>query len=254
MGLSAVLFVFTLRALNPITTTTTEEIFTPNRLKSNFLPGFVHGTVFAAGVILAFVLSGMYRYLGFFIQFDEAPLAALTVLARMIALAAFAYAEEFVFRHKTARLLRLQFWGKRGTTFSKELLVAVILALVYCSVKLLQFDLGAMQLVTLFLVSLALSSRTLLDGDFARGAGFWAALLIVFQPLLSLPALGGDFSGVLLVKHQTASGDDSSMVRFLTGGAGGPLSSFAFQLLLVLDISRGMIRYRKKVSTLPLDP
>jgi hypothetical protein len=201
MGLSAILFVGLLRALHPITSTTTEDIITPERIEKRFIPGFAHGAVLAAGVILAFLLSGVYRYLGFFIQFDEAPLAALTVLVRILALMAFAYFEEYVFRHKISRDLKAQFWGKREPGFVGSLAVAGFVGLIYCTVKSMQFDLGVMQLITLFLISLALSTRSLLDGDFARGAGFWAALLIVFQPVFSLPALGGDFTGFFLAEQ-----------------------------------------------------
>ena len=90
-------------------------------------------------------------------------------------------------------------------------------------------------------------------------AGFWSALLIVFQPILSLPILGHDFSGWVLIKYQAivpeAASDSFNIIepastygdtiRFITGGAGGPLASFAFQLLLIFDILRGAIRYKK---------
>ena len=128
-------------------------------------------------------------------------------------------------------------------------MTAGVVAILYCGVKLLQFDLGVMQLFTLFLISLTLSVQSFVDGDFGRGAGFWAALLVVFQPLLSLPALGGDFTGIVLIKFQPATNDSAdSLARLLTGGAGGPLSSIALQLLLVLDIVRGVFVYKKKLS------
>lgn len=252
MGMSAVLFVAILRALYPISTTTTAEIFTPARFQRGFLPGFAHGAILAAGATLAFLVSGHYRYLGFFVQFDEAPLAVVTVAVRILALGLFAYCEEFVFRHKISRELLRQVRGGKAPTLSSSLVTAVIVAIVYCGVKLLQFDLGVMQMFTLFLVSIHLSMQSFVDGDFGRGAGFWAALLIVFQPLLSLPALGGDFSGVVLIKFQpsaaAAEGGDA-LARFLTGGAGGPLSSIALQLLIAFDIARGIFFYKKKLAS-----
>jgi hypothetical protein len=245
MGLSALLFVALLRALNPVTTTTTAEIFTPIRLEKYFLPGFAHGATLAAGVTLAFVLSGHYRYLGSFIPFEEAPLAGLTVLVRILALGVFAYCEEFVFRHKISRYLLQQLGKAKASRLSVRLMTASLVAVMYCGLKVLQFDLGVMQLGTLFLVSLSLSIRSFADGDFGRGAGFWAAILIVFQPLLSLPALGGDFTGIILIKYQPPSSGEEA-ARILTGGIGGPLSSVALQMLLALDIARGLLRLRKR--------
>jgi hypothetical protein len=255
MGLGALLFVLILHAFYPLTSTTRAEVFTPARLEKYFVPGFAHGATLAAGVTLAFVLSGHYRYLGSFIQFDEAPLAGLTVLVRILALGVFAYCEEYVFRHKISRYIMSQLGHgrdpSRTATLPVRLATAGVVATLYCGVKLLQFDLGVMQLATLFLISLALSMRAFADGDFARGAGFWAAMLIVFQPLLSLPALGGDFAGIVLIKYQ---GSSPEVARVLTGGAGGPLSSLALQLLLAWDIARGLVRYRKARLTSELYP
>lgn len=253
MGLGALLFVALLRALHPVTTTTLPEIFTPARFEKYFLPGFIHGATLAAGVTLAFVLSGHYRYLGSFIPFEEAPLAGLTVLVRILALGVFAYCEEFIFRHKISRYLLQQLGVVKSTQFAGHLVTASVVAVLYCGIKLLQFDLGVMQLGTLFLVSITLSVRSFADNDFNRGAGFWAAMLIVFQALLSLPALGGDFAGIILIKYQNSlsanTGDEAA--RLLTGGVGGPLSSLALQMLLALDIARGLLRYRKGQRTRP---
>jgi hypothetical protein len=246
MGMSAVLFVGILRALYPITSTTTRDVFTPERLEKYSLPGFAHGAVLATGVTLAFLVSGIYRYLGFFIQFDEAPVAALTVLVRIIALGAFAYFEEFIFRQKITRDMMKQIRGNKPPTLASSLTVAAVVGILYCGIKLIQFDLGVMQLFTIFLISVTLSVQTFIDGDFGRGAGYWAALLIVFQPLLSLPALGGDFSGLLLIKYQPGSGNDT-LTRLISGGAGGPLSSVAFQALLLFGIVRGLLVYKKRL-------
>lgn len=245
IGVSALLFVLLMRMLNPLTSTTTDEIFTPHRFEKRFAPGFLHGAVLALGVTLAFLLSGLYRYLGFFIQFEEVPLALGSVLLRVFSLVALAYCEEFIFRHKILNYFRRHL---------PDAAAAVITALGYCAIKMLQFDLGVMHILTLFLLSLTLAVRTVVDGDFVRGAGFWAGLLIVFHPLLSLPLLGNEFQGVLLVKYQVAPEAEGAMSRFLSGGVGGPLSSFALQILLVLDIGQGIFRNKKLLvkTSLPL--
>jgi membrane protease YdiL (CAAX protease family) len=230
ISLGSLLFVILLRALNPLTSTSTEEIVTGLRIEKRFFPGFLHGAVLALGVVIALLLSGLYRYLGFYIQFEEAPLAVTNALLRVAGLAVMAYCEEFIFRHKIMNSLR------RGMP---DPAAAILTALLYCAVKALQFDLGLMHLATLFLLSLGLAVRTITDGDFSRGAGFWAGLLIVFHPLLSLPVLGSDFQGVLMVRY--AEDEASAGYRLFAGGSGGPLSSFAFQLLLALDLAQGLM-------------
>ncbi|MGK5084042.1 hypothetical protein WDW37_12160 [Bdellovibrionota bacterium FG-1] len=250
LGLGALIFIGFIRALFPITSTTPQDIFTPARIEKRFIPGFVHGSLLAAGITLAYLLSGSYRYLGFFIQFEEAPFAALTVLVRIIALGAFAYFEEFLFRSRITQDLQNQFKGQDGGPLglNTHLLIHGIIAVIYCAIKWIQFDLGVMQLITLFLISIALSTRTLLDqGDFGRAAGFWAGILIVFHPLLSLPVLGNDFSGLILIKYQGTEPVDP-LTRLMTGGAGGPLSSVAFQIILALEVFRGILKYKKRLS------
>jgi hypothetical protein len=252
VGISAAIFVIVLKLLNPITTTTTAEIFTPQRIEKNFLPGFFHGALVGSGLILAFLLSGLYRYLGFIVQFEDLHIQLPGIIVRVLAILGWVYCEEFVFRHKIMKysaMLPFSFSSDPRRSERYAHVTAVLLtALIYCAVKMLQFDLGWMHLLTLFLASIALSMRTLADGDFAGGAGFWAAILIVFHPILSLPIFGNEFSGIVLVKHQAGLDEadaQAAMARFLGGGAGGPLSSFAFQLLLILDIVRGILRFRR---------
>jgi hypothetical protein len=247
LGLGAALFVLMLRGLYPIASTTTKDIFTPARFERYFAPGFAHGALLSAGVTLAFLLSGNYRYLGFFIQFDDAPMAAITVLFRMMALGALAYFEEYIFRHKISRGIEHQLWGTRPVNASARFGVTIAVAILYCLVKCLQFDfsLGITQVITLFLVSMVLSIRAISDNDFGRGAGFWAAMLIIFQPLLGLPILGSEFNGVLLIKYQPGETADG-LTRFFTGGAGGPLSSFALQIFLAVDVARGWLAYLER--------
>jgi hypothetical protein len=234
VSLSALLFVLFLRLLNPLTSTTFEEIITPHRLEKRFAPGFLHGLILASGVAFAFLLSGLYRYLGMLIQLEEASLAIGNILLRIFALGVLAYCEEFIFRYKIMGFLR------------KELpdTYAVILAsTAYCGIKMLQFDLGLMQIFSLFLLATCLGVRTVVDGDFSRGAGFLAGLLIVFHPLFSLPIFGNEFPGVMLIKYQATL--DHTTSRFLTGGVGGPLSSFALQFLLLVDLLQSLIRNKK---------
>ena len=256
MGLSSLLFVGLLYWLNPVANTPLTDFVTRARIEKKFLPGFTRGALFAGGIVFFFLLAGVYRYLGYFIQFDEAPLELANVLLRMFALGVLAYCEEYIFHYKIVQLLK----GPRTGRLT-ELSLALLIALLYCGIKILQFDLGLMQLVTLFLISI----RLFYHSSFASGAGFWAAILIILQPVLSLPIFGNDFSGLLIIRYNSALFEHHSSLaagittgmaaglaglthehlilftRFLSGGVGGPLSSFAFQLVLILDISRKIL-------------
>ncbi len=239
MGVAALIFVVLVRAFNPITTTQTAEIFTGERFEKRFIPGFLHGAVIAMGVAFAFVVAGTHRYFGFLISFDDAALAIATITMRALALVSLAYCEEFIFRRKIPMQLN---------QFMNPVSASLVVAVLYCLVKAVQFDLGVMHFLTLFLLSVALSLRANRDGDFTEGAGFVAALLVVFQSILSLPVFGNDFTGLVMIKFQGPTGDaleptlHQSTLRLLTGGAGGPFSGLAFQFLLILDIARGILR------------
>lgn len=250
MALSSVIFICLIPLLNPITSTTFREIFTPERFERRYLFGFTQGSIFACGVILAFIMSGIYRYLGFFIHFEDSSFALGNVLLRALSLGVLIYCEEFLFRNKLIGYFRA---GIEKTHFEDKtiaILTAGLTSLVYCGVKALQFDLSWMHLLTFFLISMSLSFRAFKIGDFTDGAGFWSAILIVFHPLLSLPILGNDFSGLILVKYQSITSEDplhplSDLLRIFSGGQGGPLSAFVLQLLFLLDATRSILRYKK---------
>lgn len=273
MGICALLFVVAIRAMNPLTRTSTREIIDPERLERAFVPGFAQGAVVATGVVLALLLSGVHRYLGFFVQFEGTAVALLTITLRISALLSLVYCEEFIFRRKVQpRLLdwmqgipglrRLDRSTRRGRLL-QDLIIASATAALFCAVKLVQFDLGFMHLLTLFILSTALGVRALETGDFVRGAGYWAAILVVFHPLLSLPVLGSDFSGLILIKYSAGTAGlpdfDSDTMRFLSGGAGGPLSGFALQLILGFDLVRSILgrtrktRVRKTPTANPIE-
>ncbi|HLE01454.1 MAG TPA: hypothetical protein VJB59_14420 [Bdellovibrionota bacterium] len=250
IGLSALVFVAFLCWLNPLTSTKSTDLISFERLRKRFIPGALHGIVFATGIVVAFLLSGLYRYLGFFIQLEDVALALPGLFLRITLILMFVYCEEFIYRQKIMGSLRSGFLSPeyRMDRLQGEMIAATLTGILYCSIKALQFDLGVMHLISLFLASIALSLRTLADRDFVRGAGFWAAILIVFHPIFSLPLLGNDFSGILLFKYQAGAQDlvgTSDSGRFLTGGSGGPLSGFAFQALLMIDIARSGFRYKK---------
>src|SRR5262245_2505927 len=85
-GIRSLVFLLLLRALSPLTSISTEEIFTPHRFERRFLPGFIFGAVIASGVVLAFLISGMYRYFGIYVQLEDATLTFVNIAIRVIAL------------------------------------------------------------------------------------------------------------------------------------------------------------------------
>jgi hypothetical protein len=50
---------------------------------------------------------------------------------------------------------------------------------------------------------------------------------MVFQVLFSLPVLGHEFTGFWIIKYRS-----DHLLHFVSGGAGGPLSSSVIQLAL----------------------
>ncbi len=236
VGLGALLFVCMLRWLNPLTSTTTEEIFSPYRFEKRFAPGFLQGATLASALTFAFLLSDAYAYLGFFIQADSTALAIGGVVIRILAIICMVYCEEFLFHSKILNSFRSQV---------SELQALVFTSLLYCAIKSFQFHLGLMHLATLFLISFWLGIRSVADGDFSKSAGLWAGILVTFHALLSLPILGNETQGILLLRFKIGTDGDLGATRFLTGGSGGPLSSFILQLIILVDIGRHIFKNQK---------
>ena len=258
IGLSAFLFVILLKLLHPLSSTPAHEVFSKPRFQKYFWPGALHGAVLGMAIALAFALSGLYRYLGFLLPFEEIALALPGLLLRIAAIVAFVYSEEIIFRQKLQRailsgLAGISFDPANEKSLKTQILAVLITGFLYCGIKALQFDLSWMHFASLLLISIALSLRTLEDGTFERGAGFFAALLVILHPLFSLPVLGNDFSGILMIKYLTGASSSSvnAVARFMTGGAGGPLSGFAFQILILIDILRSAVRYKKTLLQTP---
>ncbi len=272
LALCALSFVLLQRLFDPLQSRSAPKIFTPQRFEKYFLPGFLHGSVLATGVLIAFLFSGIYHYLGFFVHFDQAPLALAAILIRILSIGVFVYCEEYIFREKIMGSIRRvdderealrtpviplpkKTKRKRFRVKNREYAAIFATSILYVSIKYLQFDsdLGWMNGITLFLVSTYLGIRMLYERDFTTGAGFWTAVLIVFHPLMSLPIFGSggsDFGGLILIKYEQLATDlgttASETTRFFSGGIGGPLASFAFQILMAFDIARNALRYKKR--------
>ncbi len=238
LSLGVFFYVYLLKKMNPFSSLTFSEIFTSFRFEHRFLPGFFRGVTLSLGLVLLFLLCGFYQYFGYIIHFDEALGDLVRVFCRVLLLVIFVYLEEFIFRRKILNRIKKDF---------SDFWAIFLTSLLYCGVKIYQFDLGVMSLMSLFLVSLYLGLRSLEDEDFSSGAGLFCGLLIVFQVLLSLPVLGHEFQGIVLVKYHFASvvslqGISPEAARLISGGAGGPLSSFVFQGIFALGILKRVIK------------
>jgi hypothetical protein len=228
IGLSSACFILLLRGLAPLIDREQSLLISWKSFRSSYVPGFLQGAVLALGIVAASLIIGSVRYVGFFVQIEDTPLAVLGIILRVGALLAIGLCDEYLFRPMAASV------PARILAFS----------LLYCVVKLAQFDLSWMHFLTLFLFSTALAVRRLNEGGFLGGAGFISAILIIFHPFFSLPVFGSDFSGIFLLKYQ----NQAFLPSLISGGAGGPLSGVAFQAVLLIETLRSWISFKRSVK------
>lgn len=226
--------------------------------KKSFLAlskGVIQGSVLALGLMGAFLLSGYYEYLGVLLQFDYSLFGLLNIIFRSIALLVMVFSEEWLFRVQIFEDLKSK---------TSSLYAAAGCSILYCVIKQIQFDLGIMQTLTLFLISTLLCLRFNQSGEgLLKGVGIWSSLLIMFHPVLGLPILGTEFSGVVTLNYQGGQQAQANslmamgipidwrMALFLTGGLGGPLSSFALQLVLSTQIMLSLYKQKNILFSIP---
>jgi hypothetical protein len=228
IGLGSAFFVLLLQGLAPLIDRERGFGLSMGQAVRSYFPGLFRGACLGASVVAAFLLLGSWKFVGFFVQIEDTPLAILAIVLRTGAILAIVFCEELLFR------LRPFSTAGQITIFS----------LIYCCVtKPTQFELSWMHFLTLFLVSSLLSVRRLNEDGFLNGAGFWSGILIVFHPLFSLPIFGNDFSGIFLLKYQA----QRTFPALISGGAGGPLASIAFQAVLLIEIARSYWTYKKSL-------
>jgi hypothetical protein len=241
VGIASVSFLFILTHLNPISIVNRSEIITGNRIETQFYPSFLRGAVIACLFAFVGLALGYYRYIGFFVQSDAPAIALFGLLFRAVSIILMVYVDEFVFRGRFLAHLRDHVQPLRSIGLS---------ALFYALSKSFQFHLGLAHLLTLALVGTSLSLRAHFHRTFADGAGLLAGFLVIAHCAFSLPIFGNESQGIILLQYDIRLDIDAPIVRFLTGGLGGPLSSVAVQAVLLIDILR--IVYQKKKSLWPL--
>jgi hypothetical protein len=239
-GIASFSFLIVLTQLNPIATVSRSEIVTGHTIEFQFYPAFLRGAVFACLFAFAGLIGGSYQYVGFFVQSDAPALAIFGLLFRATSIVLMVYVDEFIFRgHFMAHI--------RDSThpFRSILLCALFFTLS----KSLEFHLGLAHLMTLALIGTALSLRSYLHRNFAEGAGLLAGFLMVAHCAFSLPIFGNESQGIVLLRYDFSLDVEAPMIRFLTGGLGGPLSSVVLQVVILGDILRNL--YREKKSLWP---
>ncbi len=216
-----------------------EEFWMRFRIKIDFLPGIIRGSALAFSLSLAFVFSDQYRYLGFFLEWEDIFISILPVLIRAASLILLVYCEEFIFRQKLLNTLRKCF---------SEFEAVLLTSLAYCILKIIQFDINIIQMSAVFWVSMALGFQAILRHEFVWGAGFWSGILLVFHSILSLPLWDNEFSGLFLLQFR---GDHEEFNSLLHGGVFGPMAGIVFQMIFVLFTVRGIWKYKKNLMRSP---
>lgn len=240
-GFASLGFLFVITQLNPIATVARSEIITGHLVEHRFYPAFLRGAVFACVFAFVGLATGYYKYVGFFVQADTPALAVFGLLFRAVSVVLMVYADEFIFRGRFMAYIR------DGAHPARSI---VLCALFYTLSKSFAFHLGWAHLVTLALLGTALSLRSYLHRNFAEGAGILAGFLMVAHVAFSLPIFGNESQGIVLLRYDFRLDVDAPMIRFLTGGLGGPLSSVVVQAVILGDILRNL--YREKKSLWPL--
>ena len=234
-GIGMLSLIILSRALRPISHPRLDDLISTWRFEKRFLPGLGWGVALGVLWAAALMLGATADWVGTNLSYEEAAFTLTNTTLRALAIVFLVWCDEYFFRNSIQGRLQKVIpteWAILATALSFTLL------------KQLQFDLGVSQWLTLFLVSINLGCRTIKDGDFGKGAGLWIGFLLLIHPVLSLPILGNDIQGIFMVKVMTPAPDTTAGLinRGISGGLGGPLSSPALQLLLLLDT---IVRWRK---------
>jgi len=237
-GLSAGSFIFLLVRLGPLTHISASEFITSFNFENEFYPAFLKGTLLGSLWVFIFLAGGIYKYLGFFVQSETPWIATFNLILKVISLFFLIYVDAYVFQEKFIALLK----GK-ASPLRSILLSAGLFSLG----KMIAFYLGWSYLVSLLLLGIALGLRSLTRG-FRNGAGLLFGFLFVTHALFSLPLLGNDNQGIILLRYQFHWDVDAPWVRLICGGAGGPVAGVLFQAALVIEIVFRFVRQKKTLS------
>lgn len=224
-SLGALIFILGSIALYPLVILPRSKFLQRGFFYPYFFRSFTQGAWLALVFCVVFLILGTYRYLGFFIHYEGAPLALLALIMRLGFLLALIYCDEYFFRE--------QLLGRFVNSNRVSTTTAVILtSLLFVLLRAIQFDLGWMHAMTLFLLGIQLARFRIEHQSFVQGAGWMSGLLVIIHVFFGLPIYGVEFPGVLLLKYAEPL-NSSRIDILLTGGGGGPLSSILLQVYLI---------------------
>ena len=246
-GASTLIFILLLASLRPLTRFNFQDFYQPKILERHWLLGFFRGTLVCGVLIFFFILAGYYRLIGFYLHPTEAPLEFAQTLLRVLSILILTYSEGYLFFIKLPEYLHSKMPPKVPPKIPPWI-SSLWIALFYCLTKYLQFDLSLTHTACFFSIALSLYSRALNSGHFYEGTGFFSAVLIIFNPLLSLPIFGSDHFGILILKPELTLTQDLSP-HWITGGLKGPLCSPILQIFFIFDFIRNMMRYKNNRLT-----
>jgi len=235
-GMGAALFVLFLLQINPLTIVTRHELYSRHQFQRQFIPGWIRGFFIAALFTGLFILVGTHNYVGFLIQEENIFVAIMGLSIRFLSLFTLVYCEEFIFRYQWFQLARGNQYGLR---------MILISALLYALTKAFQFNLGVSQIITIVLAGLYLGLRSAVEMNFFQGAGLWSGFLVALNIVFSFPLFGNEAQGLLFVQYFPSESGVGEFSQFLSGGAGGPLSSFLTGTLLTFAITYEVVRSQK---------
>ena len=227
-SLGAIIFIFGSMALYPLVVLPRSKFLQRTFFVPYYFRSVTQGAWLALVFCVLFVILNVYRYLGFFIHYEGAPFALLALFVRLGFLVAMVYCDEFFFREQI--LGRFLYQGKSALT-----LAAVVTSIFFVILRKIQFDIGWMHAITLFLIGIRLSIFRVRHQSFVHGAGWLTGMLVMFHVFFGLPIFGVEFPGVLLLKYSEPL-NATRIDILMTGSLGGPLSSLLLQGYLLSTI------------------
>lgn len=249
-SVAAIIFVFILQALRPLTKTKFEDIFRMDSFQHSssfhFMFHGMQGIILASVLIAGGLVAGHFSWLGLFMRFDEVALSFATSMIFSVGIFAMVTFEEFLMR----KVLEPQF-----RKFGGVIAIQAASCVIYVLIKFFQFDLTIIEMLNFVLLNLVFYGIAKNERSHISSAIFASAFIITLHSIFSLPFLGQDMPGIFVLR--AVEGDSNAMAMsshlgtFLSGGIRGPENSFILTILLGVYISLPWMRTQisKKKTT-----
>lgn len=187
--------------------------------KRELLRGLSSGVIVALVYLFLFTASGQLAFLGVYLTSTFGTPVFPLFFVDLAGLVTLVVCEEFIFRHKIQKYLFLNL---------PPITAVLLTSAAYLLVKNLQFQLGRLDLLNLFLLSVALGFFYLKSGRCHRGIGFMLALLCTIHPMAGLPLWDTESPSFFLFKPVSHASE------FLSGYRGAPFSGIGLTSILLM--------------------